>query len=51
MLLKDGDDGDDNLQREIEFFELSFGNNTLKVIRIFFENGNTFSMDISLYMF
>ena len=37
MLLKGGDDGDDNLQRviEIEFFELSFGNHTLKEIRIF----------------
>ena len=37
MLLKGGDDGDDNLQRviEIKFFELSFGNHTLKVILIF----------------
>ena len=37
MQLKGGDDGDDNLQRviEIEFFELSFGNHTLKVIWIF----------------
>ena len=39
MLLKGGDDWDDNLQKErvieIEFFELSFGNHTLKVIWIF----------------
>ena len=37
MLLKGGDDGDDNLQRviEIKIFELSFGNHTLKVILIF----------------